>query len=253
MLKRNLLLVRSLIFYAGYFIATILTSLLSLTIFFLLPWRMRFSLYSTWCQFVLFWLRATCGIKYEIQGMENIPAHPVVVLSTHQSAWETIFLYYAMSPVCPILKKELLKIPFWGWAMSLQKPIAIDRSKPREAGRSLLIQGKERLEEGLSVVIFPEGTRSPAGTIKEFSRGGAKLAVSANFPVLPVIHNAGVCWPANTIIKKPGVIRVRIGEPIQVTGKTSIDIADAFSAWVEENKAVVIGDSLASTSPSLDH
>ncbi len=185
--------------------------------------------------------------------MENIPAHPVVVLSTHQSAWETIFLNYAMSPVCPILKKELLKIPFWGWAMSLQKPIAIDRSKPREAGRSLLIQGKERLEEGLSVVIFPEGTRSPAGMIKEFSRGGAKLAVSANFPVLPVIHNAGVCWPANTIIKKPGVIRVRIGEPIQVTGKTSIDIADAFSAWVEENKAVVIGDSLASTSPSLDH
>lgn len=250
MQKRSLLLVRSLIFYVGYFLATILTSLLSMTVFFLLPWKKRFSLYSTWCQFVLFWLRVTCGIRYEIQGMGNIPAHPVVVLSTHQSAWETIFLYYAMSPVCPILKKELLKIPFWGWAMSLQKPIAIDRSKPREAGRSLLVEGKARLEEGLSVVIFPEGTRSPAGTIKEFSRGGAKLAVTANFPVLPVIHNAGVCWPASTIIKQPGIIRVRIGEPIQVAGKTSADITDAFSAWVEENKAIIMGDSPASITPA---
>ena len=166
MLKHAVLVVRSLIFYIGYFAATLLTSLLSMTVFFLLPWRKRFTLYSTWCRFVLVWLRITCGIRYEIEGMENIPNHPVVVLSTHQSAWETIFLYYAMSPVCPILKKELLKIPFWGWAMSLQKPIAIDRSKPREAGRSLLLQGKARLGEGMSVVIFPEGTRSPAGTIK---------------------------------------------------------------------------------------
>lgn len=252
MLKRSLLVVRSLIFYAGYFLATILTSVLSMTVFFVLPWKKRFSLYSTWCQFVLFWLRVTCGIRYEIQGMGNIPAHPVVVLSTHQSAWETIFLYYAISPVCPILKKELLKIPFWGWAMSLQKPIAIDRSKPREAVRSLLVQGQARLEEGLSVVIFPEGTRSPAGTIKEFSRGGAKLAVSANFPVLPVIHNAGVCWPANTMIKQPGIIRVRIGSPIQVTGKTSADITDAFSAWVEENEAIIMGDCPSSIMPAQD-
>ncbi len=252
MLKQPLLFCRSILFYAGYFLATLVTSLLSMTVFFLLPWRKRFALYSTWCRFVLFWLRITCGIKYEIEGMENIPDHPVVVLSTHQSAWETIFLYYAISPVCPILKKELLKIPFWGWAMSLQKPIAIDRSKPREAGRSLLIQGKARLEEGLSVVIFPEGTRSPAGTIKDFSRGGAKLAVTANFPVLPVIHNAGVCWPARTIIKQPGTIKAKIGEPLQVTGKTSTEVTDAFSAWVESNKAIIMDDGLvAKTSDKI--
>ena len=246
MLKHAVLVVRSLIFYIGYFAATLLTSLLSMTVFFLLPWRKRFTLYSTWCRFVLIWLRITCGIRYEIEGVENIPNHPVVVLSTHQSAWETIFLYYAMSPVCPILKKELLKIPFWGWAMSLQKPIAIDRSKPREAGRSLLLQGKARLGEGMSVVIFPEGTRSPAGTIKEFSRGGAKLAVTANAPVLPVIHNAGVCWPARTIVKQPGVIKVKIGQVLEVEGKTSTEVTEAFSAWVEANKAIIFGDGLAS-------
>jgi 1-acyl-sn-glycerol-3-phosphate acyltransferase len=245
-MRHTILAARSILFYAGYFSATIVTSLLSMTIFFLLPWRKRFSLYSTWCRLVLCWLRITCGIKYEIEGMENIPDYPVVVLSTHQSAWETIFLYYAISPVCPILKKELLKIPFWGWAMSLQKPIAIDRSRPREAGRSLLLQGKARLAEGLSVVIFPEGTRSAPGTIKEFSRGGAKLAVTANTPVLPVIHNAGVCWPASTFIKKPGVIKVKIGAPLQVTGKTSTEVTDAFSVWIESNKAIIVGDGFSS-------
>src|SRR3989338_4780046 len=164
MLNRWFLFVRSILFYFGYFVATVIISTLGLTLFVLLPQRMRFTLYRAWCRFVLIWLRLTCGIRYEIEGMENIPDHPVVTLSTHQSAWETIFLYYAVSPVCPILKKELLSIPFWGWAMSMQRPIAIDRSKPREAGKTLLVEGRARLQEGLSVVIFPEGTRSPAGT-----------------------------------------------------------------------------------------
>jgi len=230
---------RSFVFYVGYFIATVITSIVCMMIFWVLPLKKRFFVYSLWCRFVLFWLRVVCGVKYDIQGMENIPEHPVVVLSTHQSAWETIFLYYAISPVCPILKKELLSIPFWGWAMRLQKPIAIDRSKPREAGRSLLIQGRERLKDGLSVVIFPEGTRSPAGTVKHFSRGGAKLAVTAGVPVLPVIHNAGSCWPAHSLIKRPGVIRVRIGELIAVKNRSSTEVTDAFADWVTANMAVI--------------
>jgi len=242
MLSNALILFRSLLFYAGYLIATIITSLICMTVFWFIPLKRRFFIYSLWCRFVLFWLRITCDIRYDIQGTENIPSSPVVVLSTHQSAWETIYLYYAISPVCPILKKELLKIPFWGWAMRLQKPIAIDRSKPREAGRSLLVQGKQRLQDGLSVVIFPEGSRSPAGTVKNLSRGGAKLAVFANAPALPVIHNAGDCWPAHTIMKKPGIIRVRIGEPISSEGKDATQMTDAYSQWVAANMDIVNGE-----------
>lgn len=239
MLNRALQFIRSALFYIGYSIATMITSLVCLLIFWLLPLRRRFFVYSLWCQFVLFWLRITCGIRYDIRGLENIPSHPVVALSTHQSTWETVFLYYVLSPVCPILKKELLKIPFWGWAMSLQKPIAIDRSKPREAARSLLVQGKARLQEGLSVVIFPEGTRSAPGVVKSFSKGGAMLAVNANTPALPIIHNAGNCWPARTMWKSPGVIRVQIGQPISVEGKTAVEVTEEYSAWVQSNIAIV--------------
>lgn len=230
---------RSVLFYAGYFIATVLTAIICMIIFWFIPLKKRFVVYSLWCRFVLFWLRAVCGVRYRIEGLENIPQHPVVVLSTHQSAWETIYLYYAVSPVCPILKKELLSIPFWGWAMRLQKPIAIDRSKPREAGRTLLVEGKKRLEEGLSVVIFPEGSRSPAGVVKPFSRGGAKLAVTAGIPVLPVIHNAADCWPAHTILKKPGTIHVRFGPLLDVEGRDSTEVTDAFQAWVMGNMDVI--------------
>jgi len=239
MFNNALILLRSLIFYAGYYIATIIISIVCMTMFWFVPLKRRFFIYSLWCRFVLFWLRVTCGVRYDIQGAENIPGSPVVVLSTHQSAWETIFLYYAISPVCPILKKELLKIPFWGWAMRLQMPIAIDRSKPREAGRSLLVQGRQRLHDGLSVVIFPEGSRSPAGTVKALSRGGAKLAVSANTPVLPVIHNAGVCWPPHTLLKNPGVIRVRFGEVIVSEGKSAAEVTDLYSQWVTANMDII--------------
>ncbi len=233
---------RSVLFYAGYFVATVVTAIICMIIFWFIPLKKRFVVYSLWCRFVLFWLRLVCGVRYRIEGLENIPQHPVVVLSTHQSAWETIYLYYAASPVCPILKKELLSIPFWGWAMRLQKPIAIDRSKPREAGRTLLVEGKKRLEEGLSVVIFPEGTRSPAGEVKPFSRGGAKLAVTAGIPVLPVIHNAGDCWPAHTILKKPGTIHVRFGPLLDVEGRDSTDVTEAFEAWVKDNMDVIRAD-----------
>ena len=125
--------------------------------------------------------------------------------------------------------------------MRLQKPIAIDRSKPREAGRSLLRQGTQRLTDGLNIVIFPEGSRSPAGEVKALSRGGAKLAVAAKVPVLPVIHNAGDCWPAHTLIKHPGVIRLRFGPLIPTSEKSANEVSDAYAAWVAENMDIIHG------------
>jgi 1-acyl-sn-glycerol-3-phosphate acyltransferase len=237
MFKKINLVLRSAVFYSGYALATVLTSLFLLALFWLIPLRKRFVIYATWCRFVLFWLRITCGIRYQISGLENIQKGPVVVLSNHQSAWETIFLYKTFSPVCPILKKELLKIPFWGWAMALQKPIAIDRSKPREAGKYLLTQGRLRLQEGLSVVIFPEGTRTAFGATKRFSRGGAQLAVASDSPIIPVVHNAGQCWPPGTLIKYPGTISVLIGKPIHVEGRTSSEVTAEFEVWVRSHEA----------------
>jgi 1-acyl-sn-glycerol-3-phosphate acyltransferase len=218
--------VRSGLFSVGYGVLTLVISVSVTLVFWILPPLKRFFLYALWCKLVLWWLRITCGISYTIEGLENIPDQPVVVMSNHQSAWETIFLYQLFSPACPILKKELLDIPFWGWAMRLQNPIAIDRSKPREAGKSLLTQGAQRIEQGLSILVFPEGTRAPAGTIGKISRGGAQLAVATS-------------TPAGTQRKQSGTIRVLIGEPISPEGKTAKELAAEFEDWIMENKHLV--------------
>jgi 1-acyl-sn-glycerol-3-phosphate acyltransferase len=131
-----------------------------------------------------------------------------------------------------------MNIPFWGWAMRLQKPIAIDRSQPREAGRSLLTQGVERIKEGNSVIVFPEGTRSSPGMIRRFSRGGAKLAVAAGVPIVPIAHNAGGCWPARTFLKRPGTISVVIGEPVPSAEKDATALTTQIEHWIRQQLPV---------------
>ena len=199
-----------------------------------IPKPNRYLFNVLWCRFILAWLRITCGVRHEVNGLENIPNRPVVVLSNHQSEWETIFLYTYLAPICPILKKELLNIPFWGWALRLQQPIAIDRSKPHEAGKSILTQGLARIQDGLSVIIFPEGTRTHVDKIKKFSRGGAKLAIASEVPILPVAHNAGHCWPPHRVLKFPGVIRVYIGKSIDTTDENASDLTDSAEKWIRQ-------------------
>ena len=125
-----------------------------------------------------------------------------------------------------------MRIPFWGWALRLQKPIAIDRSQPREAAKSLLTQGVARIQEGISVFVFPEGTRSKAGNVRRFSRGGAKLAVAAGAPIVPVAHNAGDCWPARAFLKYPGTITVVIGEPVTTDDKSANELTEQIEYWI---------------------
>jgi len=189
----------------------------------------------------LFWLRVCCGVTVNITGIENVPKTPVVVISNHQSEWETIFLYYLAAPVCPILKKELLNIPFWGWAMRLQKPIAIDRKKPHEALRSLLIQGKDRIQNlRLSVVIFPEGTRTQPGSVRKFTRGGATLAKETETPILPIAHDAGYCWPPRQITKYPGEINICIGNLVYAGEQSPKEITEGIEEWVRTTLAVSV-------------
>ena len=228
--------IRSSLFSVGYAGLTFLISVTAMITSWFLPSKTTFFLFATWCRLVLGWLRITCGIRYEIEGNQKLPDYPVIVLSNHQSTWETIFLYQLFTPCCPILKKELLEIPFWGWALRLQKPIAIDRSKPREAGKSLLTQGALRIKEGISILVFPEGTRAKAGTLGKFSRGGAQLATATSTPVIPVLHNAGEFWPAGSLTKNPGVVKVYIGDVISSEGKDAKELAAEFEAWVQDNK-----------------
>lgn len=130
-----------------------------------------------------------------------------------------------------------MKIPFWGWAMRLQKPIAIDRSNPREAGKSLLLQGVERIATGNWVIVFPEGTRSRSGSMKRFSRGGAKLAVAAKTPIIPIAHNAGYCWPARKFIKHPGLVTVVIGESVSTASGDASQLTVDVESWIRKTVA----------------
>lgn len=213
---------RSTLFYLGYILATVIWGGLSVLIAWILPFRTRFTfIIGCWTRFSLWWLRVTCGVHYRIEGRENLPDQPGVVFARHESTWETLFLQTLLAPQATLIKRELLWIPFFGWAFALLKPIAIDRSNPRGALKKLIADGKSRLTDGIWVVLFPEGTRMPADRLGRFQAGGAALAIAANAPITIIGHNAGQHWPAHEFLKTPGVIEVRIAPPIYPEGMDS--------------------------------
>lgn len=193
----------------------------------------RYRFISQWAKMMLHILGVVCGIRHEVKGIENLPKQPCVVLCKHQSAWETLALQKIFPPQVWVLKRELLWIPFFGWALALTSPIAIKRSDRMGAMKQLLKQGKERLEQGFCVVIFPEGTRIPFGQRGKYKIGGALLAASSGVPVIPVAHNAGRLWGRNAFSKHPGVITMSIGEPIETKGLKADEINARVEAWIE--------------------
>lgn len=229
-----MLYVRAALFYLGFYPVTIVFSSLCLLVGWLLPFSARFKLVTLINFFYMFWLRVCCGLRLQIEGRENLPANGAyVVVANHSSEWETLFLQTFIRPQSAVLKKELLQIPFFGWALAMLKPIALDRSKRRGALKQLLGQGKERLEEGVNVVIFPQGTRVPVGQLGKFNKGGAMLAASAQVPVVPLVHDAGLYWPGKSFVKYPGTVRVIVGKPV-VSVERSVDEIHAESAgWIE--------------------
>ena len=205
--------------------------LVTLTI--VLPMKARFGVIAAWrccfmalCKYVL-------GIDYRVVGRENIPESPSVILSKHQSAWETVSLQAIFPPQVFVLKKSLLMIPFLGWAFAAVKMISIDRSAGSGALRQVISQGCERLRAGYWVVIFPEGTRIAPGQTRRFKTGGAHLAVSSGALVVPVAHNAGEFWARNAFVKKPGLITVSIGPAIDPAGKTAEEVTTLAEQWIE--------------------
>ena len=224
-------ILRSTIFYFGYLGSGFLASVIACLIGPFIGLEKRLKLFALWPKFTNWYLHLTCGIKVNVIGQENLPNSPCVIVSNHQGQWETFSMQYLFHPVCTLLKKELLYIPLWGWAMKMLHPIAINRGKPKEAIVQTLEEGTDRLERGLYVLLFPEGTRVKAGRVGKYARSGFELAKRNNVKILPLCHNSGDCWPAHKFIKKPGTIYLHIGEPFFV--EDSKESAEEVQQWVE--------------------
>ncbi len=227
--------IRSAIFSVSYFCCTISYGTLSILTW-LLPARTRHILVASWANLVIFLLSIICGVKYRVEGKDNIPKpdQPAIILAKHQSTWETLYLQSAFLPASTILKKELLNIPFFGWGLRALRPIAIDRSNPRRALKEVKKQGAERLSSGLNVILFPEGTRMNLGERGKYARSGADIAVASKVNIVPVAINSGICWPANEkFLKYPGTINVIIGEPISTENKNSKQLTAEVEEWIE--------------------
>ncbi|MYB33936.1 MAG: 1-acyl-sn-glycerol-3-phosphate acyltransferase [Gammaproteobacteria bacterium] len=177
-----------------------------------------------WARFNIGALSVIYGITVNIQGRENIPGEPSIIISNHQSAWETLAFQLIFPTQSYLLKKSLLKIPFLGWGLAMTRPVAIDREQKVRALDSLVKQGTRRLKEGRWLVIFPEGTRQPPGRPGKFQVGGAMIAARTGAPVIPVAHNAGVFWPKNSLLKYPGTIDLIIGQPIYANGRKTREL-----------------------------
>jgi 1-acyl-sn-glycerol-3-phosphate acyltransferase len=227
-----MLFLRSFIFTVGQWLFTPIFSVLALFTFPFSPIR-RNQLISLWARSMLWWLRITCNITYQIKGAENIPDSPCVILAKHQSAWETLAFQLIFPAQVYVMKRELLWIPFFGWGLAMTSPIAINRSAGREALKQLVSLGKDRLARGLWVVVFPEGTRISPHKHGKFHIGGAWLASGSKATVLPVAHNAGLFWPKNAFLKKPGQITVSIGQAFDASTLKADQVNTQVETWIK--------------------
>ncbi len=230
------MLIRSVFYNAVMWIAVILYAPLALlTAPFPFAWRYRFIV--QWPRFHIWLAWRLLGIRYHVEGREHLPHGAAIVLSKHQSVWETFALPGILPPFTFVLKRELLWVPLFGWALALLKPIAINRGAHRLALEQLIEQGRARLQEGLWVVIFPEGTRVAPGHRRPYKGGGGLLAAETGYPVVPIAHNAGSYWPRRSLVRRPGIIHVVIGPMIHTKGKKSQEILHEAEKWIEHTVA----------------
>lgn len=229
-----MILFRSIVYF-GYMSLSVIAFSLPIALF------RRFTSYdfasrasNAWGRSNLKMLKWVCNLEYRIEGWENLPDKACVVLSKHQSAWETIALRGLLPPhQAWVLKQELLNVPFFGWALKAVEPIAIDRTAGRQAVKQIVSQGVHALENERWVIVFPEGTRVAPGKRKKYGIGGSILAERSGRPVVPIAHNAGVFWRRRGIRKYPGTIDVVIGKPISTENKKASQITREVEAWIE--------------------
>jgi 1-acyl-sn-glycerol-3-phosphate acyltransferase len=227
-----MIFLRSLLFMLVMAVTTVLI-VTALLLVFWLPTRQRRLFVMPWIHFVMWLIEHLLGIRTRIEGAENIPAVPCVILSKHQSAWETFALQIIFTLTSFVYKKELHWLPFFGWGLKLMPFVGIDRGAGKAALNQVAERGKQRLAEGYSVIVFPEGTRVPPGQKRRYKVGGAYLAVAAGAPVVPVALNSGECWRRQAFLKTPGTVTVSIGPAIDPAGQTAEAVNNAAERWIE--------------------
>jgi 1-acyl-sn-glycerol-3-phosphate acyltransferase len=227
------MILRATVFWIIFLPSVLLFSIL-LTLTALLPVSIRVGVIKVWIRLNLFWLKLTCGLGYQVEGLENIPAEGFIVMSKHSSTWEAIALQLWFRPMVWVVKRELIWIPFFGWGLHAMNAIAINRGTGRKAINQLVEEGRQRMDEGRIVMLFPEGTRVMPGQHKPYKLGGAILAQKTGYSILPVAHNAGEFWPRHSWIKWPGTIKVVIGSPIKPGDSKPDVIIKQVEDWITQ-------------------
>lgn len=229
-----MVLFRSVLYFLLMALSILLIGLPMALLGWIMPMSWRHAMGNAWGLVNLWLQKKVCGLTYTIKGMEHIPAGGAVIMSKHQSTWETI----ALRGLLPksqawVLKRELMWVPVFGWALAVVQPIAIDRKAGRKAIKQVIDQGKACLAAGRNVIVFPEGTRTAPGQHHRYGIGGGMLAEKAQAPVIPIAHNAGVFWARRGLHKYPGTIQVVIGKPIDTAGKNAAQIMAEVEGWIE--------------------
>ena len=232
------MLARSLLFNVILFLSVAVWSIV-VVVGRLWGYAVAYDLTVSWARWILAVCEKLCGLRYVVEGMENLPRENCVVLLKHSSAYETIAQWVLFPRQTWVLKKEILWTPFLGWAVAGVKPIAINRQAGRRAVDQVISQGRQRLDEGLWVMIFPEGTRMPAGQTRKYGVSGALLAIEAGKLLVPVAHNAGDYWPRRGWLKRPGTVIFRIGKPVDPAGREPRDINNEIQQWIETEVAAM--------------
>jgi 1-acyl-sn-glycerol-3-phosphate acyltransferase len=187
-----------------------------------------------WLRTAIWGAKVICGVHAKLHGMERLPEGPLVLLPKHQSTWETFAFPGLMPrPLCYVFKRELLYIPFFGWAMARLDMIHIDRSKRAEAWAKVAEQGRRLLASGHWVIMFPEGTRTARGRQGTYKSGGTRLAITTGAPVLPIAVTSARCWPRKSFTLRPGTIDVSIGRPIPSMGREPDELMREVETWIE--------------------
>ena len=230
-----MLFLRSLLYFIGSIISLIVITLCGLFLI-ILPYSYRQRFLSSWAFFCIWWLKISLNITTDVKGSENINSSPSVIISNHQSTWETLAFQTIFPAHTWVLKQELLWLPVFGWSLALLKPIVINRGDKLNAIKKVIKQGSERLSQGISVVVFPEGTRQTYKHLGDYQNGAAAIAKKSGHDIIPVYHNAGKFWPKGSFIKKPGVITVVIGKPISSSFLTSSELTKEVRNWTLEQE-----------------
>ena len=235
-----MLYLRSSLFFIFMVVTAILFALLAV-----LTWPFsfttRYRVISQWAKLNIKWLQFTCNLSYSVEGLEHLPQETAIVFCKHASTWDSLALQAILPPQTWVLKRELLRIPFFGWGLALLKPVAIDRTSGRQALKQLVELGKRCLDEGRWLIIFPEGTRMAPGKTRKFGYGGALLAEKSGHPVVPIAHNAGTFWPRHSFLKRPGVIRVKIGPAINSRNVKAAQINEQAEQWMVQAMSEING------------